>query len=68
MMKEDDLQINFDHDGIFKLFVDNGEIKVDVSKLRKIVFRDHKNNIRYTFSKIQTDPLYDNFIGGSGKP
>lgn len=60
MMKEsDDLVINFDHKGDFILSVDNGEIKVDVSKLRKIVFRDHLNNVRYTFSKLQTDPLYE---------
>lgn len=59
MMKEDDLLINFDHNGDFELFTDNGKIIVDVSKLRKIVFRDHKNNIKYTFSKLQTDPLYD---------
>ena len=60
MMREsDDLVINFDHQGDFELSVDNGKIKVDVNKLRKIVFRDHKNNVKYTFSKLQTDPLHE---------
>jgi len=49
----------FDHEGEFELSVDNGTINVDVNSVERIIFTDHKNMVRYTFSKIRTE-IVDN--------
>lgn len=52
----------FDHEGDFEISVDNGTLFVDMNSIKKIVFTDHTNMIRYTFSKFRTeiiDDIYD---------
>ena len=49
----------FDHEGEFEVLLENKEISVDMSLVEKIIFTDHENMIRYTFSKIRTDMVDD---------
>lgn len=49
--------IVFDHDGDFTLEVDNGVMVVDISIVQKIVFQDHENGIKYSFSKVLTESM-----------
>ena len=47
----------FDHEGEFELSVDNGTMSVDVNSVERIIFTDHTNMMRYTFSKIRTEMI-----------
>ena len=49
----------FDHEGDFEISVNNGTLFVDVNSIQKIVFTDHTNMIRYTFSKFRTEIVDD---------
>ena len=51
----------FDHDGDFELLVDNETMIVDMDLIQKIIFTDHTNMKRYTFSKFRTE-MIDDFI------
>jgi len=47
----------FDHEGDFEISVENGILFVDMNSIKKIVFTDHTNLIRYTFSKFRTETI-----------
>ena len=49
----------FDHDGDFELLVDNETMIVDMDLIQKIIFTDHTNMKRYTFSKFRTEMIDD---------
>ena len=49
----------FDHEGDFEISVENGTLYVDMNSIQKIVFTDHANMIRYTFSKFRTEMIDD---------
>lgn len=51
----------FDHEGDFKITVENDILSVDMNSIQKIVFTDHTNMMRYTFSKFRTDTINDVF-------
>ena len=44
---------------ILKFSIDNGILFVDMKSIQKIVFTDHTNMIRYTFSKFRTEMIDD---------
>ena len=60
-MSENKNTLYFDHDGDFEISVDNGAMIVDMNSVQRIVFTDHTNMIRYTFSKFRTE-MIDDFI------
>ena len=49
----------FDHEGDFEILVDNGTMIVDMDLIQKIIFTDHTNMKRYTFSKFRTEIIDD---------
>jgi len=49
----------FDHEGDFEISVENETLYVDMNSIQKIVFTDHANMIRYTFSKFRTEMIDD---------
>ena len=49
----------FDHEGDFEILVDNGTMIVDMDLIQKIIFTDHTNMKRYTFSKFRTEMIDD---------
>ncbi|HJJ21635.1 MAG: hypothetical protein O2834_03845 [Crenarchaeota archaeon] len=49
----------FDHEGQFEMSVDDGILTVDVNSVERIIFTDHANMIKYTFSKIRTEMIND---------
>ena len=49
----------FDHEGDFEILVDNGAMIVDMDLIQKIIFTDHTNMKRYTFSKFRTEMIDD---------
>jgi len=49
----------FDHEGDFEISVENGTLYVDMNSIQKIIFTDHANMIRYTFSKFRTEMIDD---------
>ena len=49
----------FDHEGDFEITVENDVLFVDMNSIQKIVFTDHANKMRYTFSKFKTDMIDD---------
>ncbi|MCE2505359.1 MAG: hypothetical protein J4F36_02540 [Nitrosopumilaceae archaeon] len=48
-----------DHEGDFEITVENDVLFVDMNSIQKIIFTDHSNKIRYTFSKFKTDLIDD---------
>ena len=58
-MYSDRKTIYFDHEGDFEILVDDGELQVDMQTIQKIIFTDHKNKIRYLFSKFRTEMMDD---------
>ncbi len=58
-MSENKNTLYFDHEGDFEISVDNGLLFVDMNSIQKIVFTDHTNMIRYTFSKFRTEMIDD---------
>lgn len=51
--------LHFDHEGEFEILVEDRALAVDMSLVERIVFTDHENMVRYTFSKIRTDTADD---------
>ena len=54
-MSETKSTLYFDHEGDFQISIDNGTMIVDMNSIQRIVFTDHANMIRYTFSKMRTE-------------
>ena len=54
-MSENPNTLYFDHEGDFEISVDSGSLIVDVNLIQRIIFTDHANMIRYTFSKVRTE-------------
>ena len=54
--------IYFEHEGDFEILVEDGELQVDMQTIQKIIFTDHKNKIRYLFSKFRTEMIDDDLI------
>ena len=49
----------FDHEGDFEISVENETLFVDMNLIQKIIFTDHTNMIRHTFSKFRTEMIDD---------
>ena len=49
----------FDHEGDFEISVEDETLFVDMNSIQKIIFTDHANMIRYTFSKFRTEMIDD---------
>ena len=60
-MSENTNTLYFDHEGDFEISVENEILSVDMSLIQKIIFTDHTNMKRYTFSKFRTE-MIDDFI------
>ena len=58
-MSESKNTLYFDHEGNFEISVDGGVMTVDMNSVHKIIFTDHANMIRYTFSKMRTEMADD---------
>lgn len=58
-MSEKENTIYFDHEGDFEILIDNGKMTVDMNSVQRIIFTDHANMIRYTFSKARTEDMDD---------
>ena len=58
-MSETENTIYFDHEGDFEILIDNGKMTVDINSVQRIIFTDHANLIRYTFSKARTQTIDD---------
>ena len=58
-MSENKNILYFDHEGDFEISVDRGAMIIDMNSVHKIVFTDHANMIRYTFSKIRAEMVDD---------
>ena len=56
-MSENKNTLYFDHEGDFEISIDNGTMIVDMNSVQRIIFTDHVNMIRYTFSKVRTEML-----------
>ena len=52
----------FDHEGDFEILLDDDTLEIDMHSIQKIVFTDHKNKIRYLFSKFRTEMIDDDLI------
>ncbi len=61
-MSPDRKTIYFDHKGDFEILADDETFQVDMQSIQKIVFTDHKNKIRYLFSKFRTEMIDDDLI------
>lgn len=66
-MSENKSTLYFDHEGEFEISVDNGTMTVDMNSVEKIIFTDHANMMRYTFSKIRTEMIDDVYPIGQKK-
>lgn len=51
--------LHFDHEGEFEILAEDRALSVDMSLVERIIFTDHENMIRYTFSKIRTETADD---------
>ena len=60
-MSESKNTIYFDHEGDFEILIDNGTMIVDMNSVQRIIFTDHTNMIRYTFSKMRTEMVNDDY-------
>lgn len=58
-MVNDRNTLYFDHEGDFEITVENNVLSVDINSIQKIIFTDHANMVRYTFSKFRTDMVND---------
>ena len=58
-MSESKNTLYFDHEGDFEISVDNGTMVIDMNSIQKIMFTDHTNMIRYTFSKFRSEMIDD---------
>ena len=58
-MSENKNTLYFDHEGDFEISVDNGAMIVDMNSVQRIIFTDHTNMVRYTFSKMRIEMVDD---------
>ena len=58
-MSESTNTLYFDHEGDFEISVERDVLIIDMNSIQKIVFTDHTNLMRYTFSKMRTERADD---------
>ena len=62
-MSENEKTLHFDHEGDFEISLDNDTMVVDMNSIQRIIFTDHANMIRYTFSKARTEMIDEIYRG-----